>query len=84
MLKIINVARVSFEELKGRIQRVLNNSWRTRLSRRRMIGSPPPSPVSKLARRHAGRLRKRDSLLAREGGGGGGAESYIDEKAWSS
>jgi hypothetical protein len=43
---------------------------------------PPPSPVSKLDRRHTGRLRKRDKLLTGEGGRG--AESYDGEKAWSS
>ncbi len=43
------------------------------------------SPVSKLDRRHTGRLRKRDNLLTGEGGwGGGGAKSYDGEKAWSS
>ncbi len=46
--------------------------------------SPPPSPVSKLGRRHRGRLRKRDKLLTGEGVGSGvGAKSYDGEKAWS-
>ncbi len=31
----------------------------------------PPSPVSKLDRRHTGSLRKRDNLLTRKGGRGG-------------
>ncbi len=52
------------------------------------FGSSPtpllPSSVSKLDRRHTGRLRKRDNLMTGEWGGGGrGAESY-DRKAWSS
>jgi hypothetical protein len=34
----------------------------------------PPSPVSKLDRRHRGRLRKRDILLTGEGGEGVGEE----------
>jgi len=47
---------------------------------------PPPtaptlSPVSKLRRRHTGRLRKRDNLPT---GGGGGAKSYYSKKAWPS
>jgi hypothetical protein len=38
---------------------------------------PPPPPVSKLDRRHKGRLRKRDNLLTEVGEGSGqGAESY--------
>jgi hypothetical protein len=36
--------------------------------------SPPPSPVSKLDRRHTGRLKKRGSLLTGEGEKGAGAE----------
>jgi hypothetical protein len=52
------------------------------------FGSSPthsltPSPVNKLDRRHTGRLRKRDSLMAGKGGGLG-AESYDCKKAWSS
>jgi hypothetical protein len=31
----------------------------------------PPSPVSKLDRRHTGRLRKRENFLTGEGTGGG-------------
>ncbi len=46
------------------------------------FGSSPPPPVSKLERRHTGRLRKRDNLLTGEGGGWGGVKSY--ERAWSS
>jgi hypothetical protein len=69
------------------LQRVLNNSQRTMLSRGRMIwllGHPlPPSLVSKLGRRHTGRLRKRDNL-ADGRGGGRGAESSDRKKAWSS
>jgi hypothetical protein len=33
--------------------------------------TPAPSPVSKLDRRHTGRLRKRDNLLTGKGKGGG-------------
>ncbi len=47
----------------------------------------PPSLVSKLDRRHTGRLRKRDNLLTGKGGdgdGGRGAESYVRKKAWPS
>jgi hypothetical protein len=45
----------------------------------------PPSPISKLDRRHIGRLRKRGNLLKEEGEGGGrGAESCERKKAWSS
>ncbi len=40
---------------------------------------PPPSPVSKLDRRHTGILRERENLLAREGGGRG-ANSYDSKK----
>jgi hypothetical protein len=52
------------------------------------LGSSPdhssfPSPVSKLYRRHTGRLRKRDNLLA-GGGGWGGAKSDNGEKVWYS
>jgi hypothetical protein len=51
-------------------QRVLNDLYRTILSCCRMIrllAHPlPPSPVSKLDRRHTGRLRKRDNLLTGE------------------
>jgi hypothetical protein len=43
---------------------------------------PHPPPVSKLERRHTGRLRKRDNL--RTGKGKAGAKSYDGEKAWSS
>jgi hypothetical protein len=67
-------------------QRVLNTLWRTRLSRFRLIWllpHYPPSFVSKLDRRHTGRLRKRDNLLAR--GGGWVSEEPNDwEKALSS
>jgi hypothetical protein len=45
---------------------------------------PPPSPVSKLDRRHPGRPRKKDNLLStgeREGGGRG-AKSNDRKKAW--
>jgi hypothetical protein len=46
----------------------------------------PPLPVSKLDRRHRGRLRKRDNLVLGEGrvGEREGAKSYDGEKAWSS
>jgi hypothetical protein len=45
---------------------------------------PQPSPVSKLDRRHTGRLKKKDNLLSEEGGGRRGAESYDRKKVWSS
>ncbi len=69
--------------------RVLNDFQRTRLSRLHRIWLlphllPPSSPVSKLDRRHTGRLRKRDNFLTGEWGTGGGAKSYEGEKAWSS
>ncbi len=51
---------------------------RARLSRGRMLwllAHPfPPSPVSKLDRRHTGRLRNRDNLLSGEGGKGVGED----------
>ncbi len=57
----------------GRIQRVMNDLWRTRLSVSVVALHPPPlpSPVSKLDRWHTGRLRKRDKFLTgvREGKG---------------
>jgi hypothetical protein len=47
--------------------------------------SPPPlSFVSKLSRRHTGRLRMRDNLLTGKEGGGERAKSYDGEKAWYS
>ncbi len=58
-----------------------------KLSRRRKIWLLPNllCCLYKLARRHTGRLRKRDNLLTGEGeGGGGGAKSYDGEKAWYS
>jgi hypothetical protein len=58
----------------GANQRVLNDIWGARLSRGRMIwllAHPLPlSLVSKLDRRHTGRLRKRDDLLTGEVGKG--------------
>jgi hypothetical protein len=60
----------------------MNDLQRAWLSLGRMIwllGHPlPPSPVSKLDRRHTGRLRKRGKLFTGEEakGGGRGAESY--------
>jgi hypothetical protein len=41
--------------------------------------------LSKLERRHTGRLRKRDNLLMGEEkeGGGRGAKSYDRKKAWA-
>ena len=46
---------------------------------------PPSSPVSKLDRRHTGRLKKRDNILTGQGWKevGRGAESYELKKAWS-
>jgi hypothetical protein len=58
-------------DLHSPAQRVLNDFYRSRLSCGRMIKlhahPPPPSPVSKLDRRHTERLRKRDNLLTGEG-----------------
>ncbi len=47
---------------------------------------PPPLPVSKLDRRHTGRLRKRDNLLTGERRKGVGEEPNTcdHKKAWSS
>jgi hypothetical protein len=62
-------------------QKVLNDLYKARLSRGRMIWLPPPSLVRKLNRRHTGRLRKRDDLLTGERRrGGGGAESCERKK----
>ncbi len=46
----------------------------------------PPSPISKLDRRHTGRLRKRDNVLTGGWGEGEGEEQnqYDRKKAWSS
>jgi hypothetical protein len=45
----------------------------------------PLPPVSKLHRRHTGRLRKSDNLVTGEGEGGErGAKSYDSKEAWSS
>jgi hypothetical protein len=70
------------------LQRVFNDLSRARSSRGSMIWLLghllPPSPVSKLDRQHAGRLRKRDNLLTGGGRGGRGAESHDRRKAWSS
>ncbi len=78
-------------------QRVLNDEDEVLSPSYDLAPSPPPAPsrVSKLDRRHTGRLRKRDNLLTEEGrkgggggaksyekGGGGGAKSYDVEKAW--
>ncbi len=54
----------------------LTDLQRTKIACGRMIRlharpSTLPSPVSKLDRRHTGRLRKRDNLLTEEGGGMG-------------
>jgi hypothetical protein len=68
------------------IQRILNDLWRTRLSRSCMIWlHPPPLPPSS-DRQHIGRLKKRDNFLMGEEGEevGGGAKSYDGEKAWVS
>jgi hypothetical protein len=48
--------------------------------------SPPPPSGSKLDRRHIGRLREKEKLLAdrKRGRGGGGAKLYDSEKALSS
>jgi hypothetical protein len=51
----------------------------------RLLVVAPPSAVSKLDRRHTGRLIKRDKLMTEEGREEGerGAESYC-KKAWPS
>jgi hypothetical protein len=49
-----------------------------------MIWFPPSLPVSKLDRRHTGRLRKRDNYLMGEGGVQVGAKADDGAKAWSS
>jgi hypothetical protein len=54
------------------LQKVLNDIWRTRLSRSMIWLLPhtlPPSPGSKMDRPHTRRLRKRDNLLTGEGVG---------------
>jgi hypothetical protein len=44
--------------------------------------APPPHPlISKLVRRHTGRLGKRDNMLTGRGRGGGGDESNHGEPA---
>jgi hypothetical protein len=73
-------------------QRVLNDLWRIRLSRRRLNWFllhllPTPLPVCKFDRRHTERLSKRYNSLTGAWGGGGnerGAKSYDGEKAWFS
>jgi hypothetical protein len=68
-------------------QRVLNDLWRTRLSRRRMIwllAHPLTSPVRKLDRRYTGSLRRETICIRERGEGEGGAKLYDGEKAWSS
>ncbi len=72
-------------------RRLWNVTHRTRHSRDCMIQllahPPTPSPVSKLDRRHTGRLRNRDNMLTSDGGEGGGgqwAESYEHKKTFSS
>jgi hypothetical protein len=66
---------------------LVDNLQRARLSRFhtiRLHAPPPLPPVSKLDRRHTGRLRKRENLLTRGGGGGRGDEPYARRKAWDS
>jgi hypothetical protein len=49
------------------------------------LAHPTPSKVSKLDRRHIGRMRKRDNLLTGKGGGRGReAKSYDGKEAWAS
>ncbi len=66
-------------------QTVLNDLWRARLSRSRMIwllAHPlPPSSISKLNRRHTGRTSQRDNLLT---GGGEGVGEEPNHTTWSS
>jgi hypothetical protein len=67
-------------------QRVLNNLWKTRLTRCRMIWLLP-ALVSVLDRRNTGRLRKRDNLLTAKWGEGVWGSQIIGEKSlvqWSS
>jgi hypothetical protein len=66
--------------------RVLNDLWRTRLTRCRMIWLHPPPRPCMLNRRHTGRLRKRDNLLTVEWVEGVGEEPNhtTARKAWSS
>jgi hypothetical protein len=64
---VVNVVLLYYDLLK---QRVLNDLQRTRLCCFSMIWLLPPSPVSKLDRRHTGRLRERQ--LAGVGGRGWG------------
>ncbi len=50
-----------------------------------LLAPSPHHPVSKLARRHTGRLRNRDNLLTGDGGEEFGlAEAYNRKKAFSS
>jgi hypothetical protein len=50
-------------------QRVLKDLWTAKpfSESYNLAPPPPPSPASKLDRRHAGRLRKRDNLLTGKG-----------------
>jgi hypothetical protein len=76
--------------MEGRHQRVLNDLWRTSLSRRYDLAPPPPPPplsVSKFSLFFSLPICPLSSLLTGEGGlkgVGGGAISYDGEKAWSS
>ncbi len=74
-------------------QRVLNTLKSARFYRGRLIWllahpPPPPAPVSKLDRRHTGRLRKSDSLRTGEVGERVGEKpthtTDYCKKAWSS
>ncbi len=70
-------------------QRVLNNLWRTQISRRRMIWLPP-NPLPPFSRKKILSLFQPFCVspveLTDERGGRvwGGAKSYNDEKAWLS
>jgi hypothetical protein len=67
-----NKEYIEIGDMKIQEQRVLNDLYRTRLMVWLHPRRLPPSPVSKLDRRHTGRLRKMNNLLTGEGGRGWG------------
>ncbi len=73
---------VSWQRLR---QRVLDGTCKedhTFSPSNNLAPTPPPSTVSKLHRRHTGRLRKRDTCWERgEGGGGRGAVSFVRQES---
>ncbi len=72
----------------GETQRVLNDLWRTRVSRHLMIWLlPTPFPLPSISSTATHRKAEKERKLTdrREGGGSrGGAKSDDSEKAWSS